>query len=357
MTLYQGAASFVSPHEILCANGEEKIIVQAEKVVIATGSKPTPLRTAPFDGEAIVSSTEALCFHRVPEHLVIIGGGVIGVELGSVWQRFGSKVTILEAQPEILAQMDQDISRTMTTLLKRQGMVIQTGACFQTVEKRGEILHIVYEQSGENKSIVADKLMIAIGRRPNTEGLNLEGVGVKLDQGGRIVTDANFQTNINHIYAIGDVKSGMMLAHKASEEAMACAEIISGCSSVVNYEAIPSIIYTNPEVASVGLSQQDCDARGLSYNIGKFPFSANGRAKCAGETDGFVKIIADKMTDRILGAHIVGAYASELISELVIAMEYQASAEDIARSIHGHPCLSEAIKEAALAVSGHGLHL
>lgn len=356
VTYLKGHGAFTGPNTISVTDGSQKSEVSAKNVIIATGSEPIELPMAKFDEKNIVSSTGALEFASVPEHLVVVGAGVIGLELGSVWGRLGAKVTVIEAAATILPMMDQDVIKTMEKILAKEGMTFHTSAKFSKVEKKGKGLVVTFEKDGQSQTIDCDKLLVAVGRRANSVNLGAEKVGLQVEKNGKVPVNNRFQTNLPHVYAIGDVIAGPMLAHKAEEEGVACAEYIAGQHGHVNYEAIPNVIYTWPEVASVGRSEEQCKSEGLSIKIGKVPFMANGRAKCAGQTEGFVKIIADARTDRLLGAHIVGANASELIGELAIAFEYQASAEDIGRSVHAHPTLSEVIKEACLAVDKKSLN-
>jgi dihydrolipoamide dehydrogenase len=357
ITWLKGRGSFVDATTIKVtdAKGKESTY-KTKKVVVATGSKPVEIPPAKFDRDRIVSSTGALSFPMVPKHLIVVGGGVIGLELGSVWLRLGSKVTVVEAQDRILATMDGDVSKEMTKILKKQGMEFMLDTKLKGTSVTKTQVKAVCEKAGETIEIKGDRMLVAVGRYANTAGLNPEAVGLKLDERGRVSVNEHWQSNIPNIYAIGDVIVGPMLAHKAEDEGVAVAEVIAGKHGHVNYEAIPGVVYTWPEVASVGLSEEECKEKGIKVNIGKFPYAVNGRAQALGTTDGFAKLIADATTDRLLGAHLVGPTASELISELVIAMEFGASAEDIARSCHAHPTLSEVTKEAALGVDRRSLH-
>lgn len=346
---FVGHGSFVDEHTIQVKDAKgEKSLLSAKNVLIATGSKPIELPMAPFDEKNIVSSTGALAFSKVPKHLVVIGGGVIGLELGSVWRRLGAEVTVIEAMGSILASMDDDVVRTMNREVKKQGIKVHTKTKFTGVTGKSKLV-VQCEGPKGPFDIDCDKLLVAVGRKPNTDGLGLETIGIELDR-GRIPVAADFRTKCSHIYAVGDVIDGPMLAHKAEEEAVACVENIGGVPGHVNYEAIPNVIYTSPEVASVGKTEAECREAGIDIRVGKFPFTANGRAKANGNTTGFAKAIADKATDRLLGVHIVGPNASEMIGEAVMAFEYKASSEDVARSVHAHPTLSEALKEACLGV-------
>lgn len=354
---FVGHGSFEAPGEISVQGAGSNKVLKTKHTLIATGSSPIELPMAKFDEVSIVSSTGALTFDTVPDHLIVIGGGVIGLELGSVWARLGAKVTIVEAQKSILATMDKDIVRTMTKVMKKLGMTIASETMFKSVEKNGATLKVVLEKSGKLEEIEGDKLLVCVGRRAHTDNLGLEKINLTTEKNGKIKTDKKFQTSVSGVFAVGDVIDGPMLAHKAEEEAIACVEMIAGGAGHVNYEAIPNVVYTWPEVASVGLTEDECSAQGKSIKIGKFPFAANGRAKASSETEGFVKVLADAQTDRVLGIHICGPNASELIAEAAVAVEYQASSEDIARSVHAHPTLSEAIKEACLAVDNRTINI
>lgn len=332
-------------------------IVSCEHVVIATGSAPIELPFAPFDHELVVDSTDALNFSRVPETMVVVGGGVIGLELGSVWSRLGAKVTVIEAQDRILPEMDRSVSETMFKILSKQGIGFELNSLLKKVEPSDSLARIQYQdQKNQSCELEAEKVLVAVGRKAYTSELGLDSLGVELDKLGRVPVDEGYRTSVAKVYAIGDVISGPMLAHKAEEEGVAVAENIAGHRGHVNYRAIPNVVYTWPEIASVGLTEQECQAQGHKYKEGRFFFKANGRARAAGEADGFVKIYADASTDRVLGVHILGANASELIGEVAVAMEYGASSEDIARSVHAHPTLTEAIKEAALDVENRAIH-
>lgn len=336
-----------------------KKTVKAKHIVIATGSESTPLPGIETDEKDIVTSTGALDFDKVPESLAVIGGGVIGLELGTVWQRLGAKVTVIEFMDRILPTMDGDLSKEMKKILTKQGMEFKLSTKVTGAEsKKGKTtLTLEPANGGDAEKLDVDKVLVAIGRRPFTEGLGLEKAGVKVDNRGRIEIDDHFKTSVKGIYAIGDVVRGAMLAHKAEDEGVVLAEIIAGQSGHINYDAIPGVVYTHPEVASVGKTEEQLKEDGVEYRVGKFPYMANGRARAMNETDGFVKILADKKTDKVLGCHIVGAEAGTLIAEVALAMEFSASAEDIARTCHAHPTLNEVVKEAALAVDGRPLHI
>ncbi|MGF6227264.1 dihydrolipoamide dehydrogenase [Inquilinus ginsengisoli] len=331
----------------------------AKNFVIATGSDSTPLKGVEADETRIVTSTGALSLPEVPKHLVVIGGGVIGLELGSVWSRLGAKVTVVEFLDRILPTNDGEVSKQMQRILAKQGMTFKLSSKVTGAQKTdtGVTLTVEPAKGGAAETIEADYVLLSIGRRPYTEGLGLDAAGVELDERGRVRTDKHFRTNVEGIYAIGDVIAGPMLAHKAEDEGVAVAEILAGQAGHVNYDAIPSVVYTWPEVASVGRSEEELKQAGIAYKAGKFPFLANGRARAMNATDGFVKILADAKTDRVLGVHIIGAEAGTIIAECVLAMEFGASAEDIARTCHAHPTLNEVVKEAALAVDGRAIHI
>ena len=332
---------------------------ETKHIVIATGSESTPLRGVDVDEKRIVTSTGALELDTVPGHLVVIGGGVIGLELGSVWRRLGAHVTVIEFLDRILPGMDTEIATAARRVLAKQGLVFRlnakvTGA---VLSETGVTLTVEPAKGGGAETIEADVVLLAIGRRPYLTGLGLEAAGVALDERGRVRTDAHWATSVPGIYAIGDAIAGPMLAHKAEDEGVALAEHLAGKAGHVNYQVIPGVVYTAPEIASVGQTEEELKAAGIAYNVGKFPFTANGRARAMGEMDGFVKLLADQTTDRLLGAHILGPDAGTLIAELALAMEFGASSEDVARTCHAHPTLNEAVKEAALAVEGRALHI
>ena len=357
----KGAARLTAPGavEVTLLEGGTRAL-HAKHIVIATGSEVTPLPGIEIDEARIVSSTGALDFDSVPKHLAIIGAGVIGLELGSVWKRLGAEVTIVEFLDRITPGVDADLAKNFQRVLKKQGLTFMLGKKVTAAKALKNSVKLTLEPaSGEGaaETLSADKVLVAIGRRPHTEGLGLEAVGVACDATGRIETDAHFETNIDSIYAIGDVIAGPMLAHKAEDEGVALAEHLAGKPSHVNYDVIPGVIYTAPELAWVGKSEEELKADGIAYKAGKFPFTANGRAKVNGTTDGFVKILADAQTDKVLGVHILGAHAGDMIAEAAVAMEFSASAEDIARTCHAHPTLTEAVKEAALAVDDRALHM
>ncbi|MEO1192217.1 MAG: dihydrolipoyl dehydrogenase [Pseudomonadota bacterium] len=344
------------------ATGQVKVggkTYAAKHIVIATGSDHVDLPGIEVDEERIVSSTGALDLEEVPKSLVVIGGGYIGLELGSVWQRLGSKVTVVEFLDRLVPAMDNEISKQFQRTLGKQGMefVFKTKVTGAEASKKGVSLTLEPADGGEAKTMDCDVLLVAVGRKPRTHGLGLEAIGVDLDRAGRVETDDHWRTTVDGIYAIGDVIKGPMLAHKAEEEGVAVAEMLAGGVGHVNYETVPGIVYTWPEVATVGKTEEQLKEAKIDYKVGKFPFTANGRARAMNMTDGFVKILADAKTDRILGAHIIGPEAGTLIHEVVVAMEFGGSAEDLARSFHGHPTLNEAVKEAALGVAGRTIHM
>jgi dihydrolipoamide dehydrogenase len=344
--------------EVKGADGKTQTL-DTKTIVIATGSDVARLRGIDIDEKRIVSSTGALSLPEVPKHLVVVGAGVIGLELGSVWRRLGSKVTVVEFLDGVLLGMDGEVRRQAQRLFEKQGMTFKLSSKVTAVDTSGKVLKVSVEpaKGGAAETINADVVLVAIGRVPYTDGLGLEAAGVKRDERGRVVSDAHFATNVRGVYAIGDAIAGPMLAHKAEDEGVAVAEILAGQAGHVNYDVIPSVVYTMPEIASVGKTEEELKAAGVGYNTGKFPFTANGRAKANQQTDGFVKILADAKTDRVLGVHIVGSDAGNMIAEAAIAMEFGASAEDIARTCHAHPTLPEAVKEAALAVAKRAIHM
>ncbi|MGX5773367.1 dihydrolipoyl dehydrogenase [Methylorubrum zatmanii] len=344
--------------EVISDDGGNQML-ETKNIVIATGSDVTRLPGVEIDEKTVVSSTGALELGAVPKKLVVIGAGVIGLELGSVWRRLGAEVTVIEYLDRVLPGMDGEVGKQFQRILAKQGMVFKLSTKVTGVAKTetGATVTVEPAKGGEAETLEADVVLVAIGRVPYTEGLGLETVGVATDDKGRIETDGHYATNVTGIYAIGDVIAGPMLAHKAEDEGVAVAETLAGQSGHVNYGVIPNVVYTFPEVASVGKTEEELKKDGITYNVGKFPFTANGRAKANGTTDGFVKILADAESDRVLGVHIVGADAGNLIAEVAVAMEFAASAEDIARTCHAHPTLTEAIKEAALAVDKRAIHV
>ena len=352
-----GFAKLKNINEIEILSGEKSETIKSAKIIIATGSEVSSPNGVVIDEKDILSSTGALSLEKVPNHLVVIGAGYIGLEMGSVWSRLGSKVTVIEYADRILPGMDTEVSSSFQKILIKQGFDFKLSTALRSVNKEGDSLSVSVENKGQTMNIDCDKVLISTGRRPYTFGLNLEELGVKLNDKGFIITDNHFKTSIDNIYAVGDCKLGPMLAHKASEEGTAVAEIIDGQAGHVNYNAIPSVIYTAPEVASVGKTEDEIKAEGVTYKVGKFPFTANAKAKVMNDTGGFVKILSDNKTDEVLGVHIIGADAGNMIGELTVAMEFGASAEDIARTCHAHPTLTESIKEAALNVENQAIHI
>ncbi|MCC7283949.1 MAG: dihydrolipoyl dehydrogenase [Acetobacteraceae bacterium] len=355
VTWLKGAGRIAGPGRV-AVDGSE---YATKHIVIATGSESMPLAGVEVDEKRIVTSTGGLELDAVPGHLVVIGAGVIGLELGSVWRRLGAAVTVIEYLDRIVPGTDAETATAFQRILARQGLKfkLSTKVTAAKAGPDGVTLTIEPAKGGAAAEVTADVVLLSIGRRPHTEGLGLAEAGVAADERGRVRTDARYATNVAGIWAIGDCITGPMLAHKAEEEGVAVAELIAGQHGHVNYEAIPGVVYTWPELATVGATEEELKARGTAYKVGKFPFTANGRARAMGSTDGFVKILADAETDRILGAHIIGPDAGTLIAELVLAIEFKASAEDIARTSHAHPSLNEAVKEAALAVDGRALHI
>ena len=350
-----GTAKLTAPGRAIVAltdGGAEEL--QAKHIVIATGSEVMNLPGVDIDEKTVVSSTGALSLSKVPGHLLVVGGGYIGLEMGSVWRRLGAKVTVVEFLPRITPGLDGEIAKAFQRVLQKQGFEFKLGMKVTGAKKtvKGVEVSIEPAQGGAGESIACDVVLVSIGRRPYTDGLGLEAVGVKLDNRGRVITDENYRTNVLGIYAIGDVREGPMLAHKAEDEAAACAEIIAGHAGHVNYAVIPSVVYTTPEVASVGQTEEELKAAGIKYKVGKFPFTANARARVNQTTEGFVKIIADEKSDRVLGVHAIGPDVGNMIGEAAIAMEFGASAEDIARTCHAHPTLSEAFRQAAMDAEG-----
>jgi dihydrolipoamide dehydrogenase len=358
---FHGTATIAAPGKVevrLAAGGAQTL--ETRSIVIATGSDVAQLPGVDIDERTIVSSTGALSLPQVPRRLLVIGAGVIGLELGSVWRRLGAEVGFVEFLDRVLPGIDAEVGRTVQRILGKQGMTFKLSSKVTAVNRNGAGHRVTIEPAngaGEASHADADVVLVAIGRVPYTNGLGLEGLGVKLDNRRRIVVDEGFQTSVPGIYAIGDVIPGLMLAHKAEDEGIAVAEILAGKAGHVNYDVIPNVIYTFPEVASVGKSEEELKAAGVAYNVGKFPFTANARAKVNKTTDGFVKILADAATDRILGVHIIAPAASEMIAEAAVIMEFGGSAEDLARTCHAHPSLTEAVKEAALAVDKRPIHM
>jgi len=357
VAVFTGTASFTSRTAIEVTGGDgTKTALGAKHFVIATGSAPVELPFLKFDGTTVVSSDQAIAFDAVPKRLAVIGGGAIGLELGSVWARLGSEVTVIEFLPKIVALYDDDIVRNFTRMLQKQGLRIETGAKVTGLKRDGTGVVVTAEREGKPLEFPVDKVLVAVGRRPYADGLGLERAGVELDEKRRIRVDAHLRTSAESIWAIGDVIAGPMLAHKAEEDGVAVAEWIAGGAGHVDWDLVPSVVYTDPEISAVGLGEDAAKAKGVAIHVGKFNFAANGRAIANDGTDGFVKIIADAKTDRILGAQILGRGAGELIAEIVTHIEYGGSAEDLARTIHAHPTLSEAVKEAGLAVAKRAIH-
>ncbi len=357
VSYFKGMGAFKKVNEIsILANGKETII-QTNKTIICTGSGPVSLPGMEFDEKQILSSTGALSLREVPKKMVVVGGGYIGLEMGSVWSRLGTQVEVIEFLDRITPGMDNEISKEFEKILKKQGIKFKLNTKVEKITKSNNFVSIDTVDKEKNKNkIQADVVLISVGRKPNTKSLNLKNVGVQTDEKGRVKVNKKFETNIKNIYAIGDVIDGPMLAHKAEEEGIAVAELIAGQSGHVNYDIIPGVIYTSPEVASVGKTEEQLKTNKSNYKIGKFPFMANSRAKAIDESEGFVKILADAKTDKVLGVHIIGSHAGEMIAEMAVAMEFGASSEDIARTCHAHPTFSEAIKEAALSVEKRQIH-
>ena len=358
VTYFKGHGSFKSKNEINIkdADNKEKTI-SADKIVIATGSVPVSLPGINFDEKIILSSTGALKIEQVPKKMVVVGGGYIGLEMGSVWSRLGAEVHVVEFLEYITPGMDREISLEFMKILKKQGIKFHMQHKVEKIKKnnKGAVV-LTTDKDGNKKDFDCDVVLISVGRKPNIENLNIEAAGINIDDKQRVKTDKNFKTNQNNIYAIGDVINGPMLAHKAEDEGIAVAENIVGQSGHVNYNTIPGVIYTKPEVASIGKTEEQLKENNIDYKIGKFSFMANSRAKAIDDAEGFVKILADAQTDKVLGAHLIGPHAGELIAEIGVAMEFGASAEDIARTCHAHPTFSEAVKEAALSVDKRAIH-
>ena len=358
VTYYKGVGSFKSKNEIsIKGENNNETLIFSEKVIIATGSVPVALPGISFDEKIIVSSTGVLKLDKVPKKLMVVGGGYIGLEMGSVWSRLGSEVHVVEFLDHITPGMDKEISNEFMKILKKQGIKFHMQHKVEKITKKNSsAIVLTMDKDGNTKDFDCDVVLVSVGRKPNTEGLNLEKIGLNLDDKNRIQTDKNFKTNLENIYAIGDVITGPMLAHKAEDEGIAVAENIAGQSGHVNYDTIPGVIYTTPEVASIGKTEEQLKESNIKYKIGKFSFMANSRAKAIDDTEGFVKILADEKTDKVLGAHLIGPHAGELIAEIGVAMEFGASSEDIARTCHAHPTFSEAVKEAALSVDKRAIH-
>ncbi|MBB4093876.1 dihydrolipoyl dehydrogenase [Ochrobactrum pecoris] len=362
ITAFIGTGKIVGKGKVSVTAEDGKVEeIEAKNIIIATGSDVAgiPGVKVDIDEKVIVSSTGALSFDKVPGSLIVVGGGVIGLELGSVWARLGAKVTVVEYLDKVLGPMDGEVSKQFQRLLEKQGIAFKLGAKVTGVDKAGKGAKVTFEpvKGGAAETLEADAVLIATGRRPYTDGLGLQEAGIAVDDRGRVAIDDHWRTNVEGIYAIGDVVQGPMLAHKAEDEGIAVAEIIAGQAGHVNFDVIPSVVYTQPEVASVGKTEEELKAAGIEYKVGKFPFTANGRARAMLHTDGFVKILADKATDRVLGAHILGYNAGEMIHELAVLMEFGGSSEDLARTCHAHPTMSEAVRESALATFAKPIHM
>ena len=357
VTYFKGKGSFKSSNEISILADNKETVIQTDKTIISTGSEPVSIPGIDFDEEKILSSTGALSISKLPKKMIIVGGGYIGLEMGSVWSRLGTQVEVIEYLDHITPGMDKEISKEFEKILKKQGIKFHLNTKVEKINKNKNGVSInTLDKSNKKNTIEADVVLISVGRRPFTKYLNLEKIGVQTDKKGMVKVNKSFETNIKNIYAIGDVIDGPMLAHKAEEEGIAVAEIIAGQSGHVNYDVIPGVIYTTPEVAYVGKTEEQLKVNKTNYKVGKFPFLANSRAKAINEPEGFVKILADTKTDKVLGVHIIGPHAGEMIAEMSVAMEFGASSEDIARTCHAHPTFSEAIKEAALSVDKRQIH-
>ena len=357
VTYFKGKGSFKSSNEISILADNKETVIQTDKTIISTGSEPVSIPGIDFDEEKILSSTGALSISKLPKKMIIVGGGYIGLEMGSVWSRLGTQVEVVEYLDHITPGMDKEISKEFEKILKKQGIKFHLNTKVEKINKNKNGVSInTLDKSNKKNTIEADVVLISVGRRPFTKYLNLEKIGVQTDKKGMVKVNKSFETNIKNIYAIGYVIDGPMLAHKAEEEGIAVAEIIAGQSGHVNYDVIPGVIYTSPEVAYVGKTEEQLKVNKTNYKVGKFPFLANSRAKAINEPEGFVKILADTKTDKVLGVHIIGPHAGEMIAEMSVAMEFGASSEDIARTCHAHPTFSEAIKEAALSVDKRQIH-
>lgn len=360
ITVYEGVGSFESSTQVkVTKNDGSSEIIDSKYIIIATGSKPSSLPFITLDKERVITSTEALELKEIPKHLVVIGGGVIGLELGSVYKRLGSEVTVVEFMDKIIPTMDGALSKELNKVLRKQGMKFMLSTAVQAVERNGDSVKVTAkDKKGEEVVVEGDYVLVSVGRKPYTDGLAIEKAGVDLDERGRVKTNEHLQTNVSNIYAIGDVVAGAMLAHKASEEGVLVAEQLAGQKPHINYNLIPGVVYTWPEVAAVGKTEEQLKAEGVAIKVGNFPMRALGRSRASGDLDGFIKIIADEKTDEVLGVHMIGARAADMIAAAVTAMEYRASAEDIARMSHAHPTFAEAIKEAALDATGKiALHM
>ncbi|MCC6766394.1 MAG: dihydrolipoyl dehydrogenase [Deltaproteobacteria bacterium] len=353
----KGRGRFADARRLVVRDGDREQTIAGDRILIASGSEPSPLPALPFDGERVVSSTEALTLPAVPKHLLVIGGGAIGLELGSVWVRLGAKVTVVEFLDRIVPMMDRQMGIALQKALQKQGMTFLLQTAAVKSERTAGGMKVTLESKGQASEIEADVVLVSVGRRPHTDGLGAREIGVAFDERNRVVVNERFETSVAGVFAIGDVIAGPMLAHKAEEEGTAVVEMMAGHAAHVNYAALPNVVYTWPELASVGLTEEEATQQGIPLAVGACPFQANARARCLGETTGSVKMLADARTDRIVGVHVLGPRASDLIAEAAIAMEFGASAEDVARSVHAHPTLAEALKEAALAVGKRAIHL
>jgi dihydrolipoamide dehydrogenase len=357
VTVINGIGRLVEPGRINVDTGDGIVKIKVSAITLAMGSVPIELPFMPFHSRRIVNSTTALDFDEIPQHLIVVGGGAIGLELGSVWNRLGAKVTVIEMLPQIAPFADKQMAIMLSRYLKTQGFDIHTNSRVTNAEIKNRTASLTFEDvTGNEHTLTSDRILIAVGRRPFSENAGIKEIGINIENNGAITVDNNFQTNINGIYAIGDLIRGPMLAHKAEEEGITVAEIIAGREAHINYDIIPNVIYTSPELAVVGINEEEAKTKGIAYKIGKFYFKGNGRALSLGETDGLVKIIADKKTDQILGMHILGPRASDMIAEAVTAMRNKMTATELGNMIHAHPTLSEAVKEAALSVNGMGIH-
>jgi len=356
VTYIKGVGSFNGKNEILVKNDKSELTIKTDKTIISTGSEPLSLPGIDFDERKILSSTGALNISKLPKKMVVVGGGYIGLEMGSVWSRLGTEVHVIEYLDHITPGLDKEVSNEFMKILKKQNIKFELNTKVEKIAKSDQGVVIETSSKDSKNKIEADVVLISVGRKPYTDKLNLEKIGVNLDKKGKIIVNKNFETNVENVYAIGDVIDGPMLAHKAEEEGIAVAELIAGQSGHVNYDIIPGVIYTSPEVAYVGKNEEELNEEKINFKVGKFPFMANSRAKAINEPEGFVKILAESTTDRVLGVHIIGPHAGEMIAEMSVAMEFGASSEDIARTCHAHPTFSEAIKEAALSVDKRQIH-
>lgn len=358
ITSFVGTGRILPDRSVEVNSGGNKTLLQAKNILIATGSVPVSLPQVPFDGKRIIDSTDALSLDKIPSEMIVIGGGYIGLEMGSVYLRLGTKVTVVEAFDRLIPSMDSETAGTLERILKKQGMTFQLKTSVKRSEIQGEkVIITAQDAEGKESSLTADVALVSVGRKAVVEGLGLQEIGISLDDKGKIPVNENYQTKVSGIYAVGDVIHGPMLAHKAFKEGEAAVENMAGSSSVVNYKTIPGVVYTNPEVASVGITEDEAKAQNIHYKVFKYPFMANGRSLALGNKDGFVKLLSDSETNQIIGAHLIGPHVSELIAEIVVAMEFGSTAEDLGLIIHAHPTLSEALREAALGLSTGAIHL